>query len=184
MKPNHWQIPSPTNGLTMCWWTHPFLALADTWDWTGKTFLEFGAGLGTPWLRSKCAWVDSVESDLLWAEEARSACQKANLLNGAIFAAQLPPREQYFDLIPKDKQYDIVSVDGIFRNDCLQWAVDHLKAGGGLLIVDNMNQDYVWVSPKADEIMREYQAHIAIQPNHACHKGKPWNTRYYVIPKI
>ena len=76
-----WQRYSPTNGMVQCWWTHPILDLIEKWDWKDKTMLEFGCGRGTAWLRERTKWVDSVDADLEWAEQARKDCKGYNLDN-------------------------------------------------------------------------------------------------------
>lgn len=182
-----WQRHSPTNGLVQCWWTHPMLDLIETWDWKDKVMLEMGAGLGTAWLRDRCKWVDSLEADLEWAKRAEEYCQANGKTNGVIYAKQLPDGVQgtqpkYFGMIP-DKQYDIISIDGIYRTEAIEWALNHFKGRNGLLIIDNLDQDYVWISPKAMELLEPYKGEIFIQKNHVVHEGKPWNTRYYNIPK-
>lgn len=182
-----WQRYSP-KGLVQCWWTHPFLDVMEEWDLSDKTMLETGSGLGTAWLRSKCKWVDSIEADERWADIARQVCDETRYYNGQVISKQLPDgvqerKQEYFDLFPKDKQYDIISVDGIWRYECLQWALEHFKGRGGIIIADNFGQDFVWISPAAEELMNPYEAHIYIQPNHTNHEGRPWNTRYWVIPK-
>lgn len=182
-----WQIRSNKNRMVMCWWTHPILELIETWNWKDKTILETGSGRGTAWLRERSKWVDSIEADLEWAEQVRKDCQEYDLNNGRVFAAQLPDgvqdrKQEYFDLIPTDKQYDIITVDGIWRYEMLQWALDHFKGRGGLLIADNWDQDYVWISPPAIELMKPYEIHTFIQPNHINHEGKPWKTVYWEIP--
>ena len=183
-----WQVRSPKNGMVMCWWTHPILELIEKWDWSDKVMLETGGGRGTAWLRERCKWVDTIESDLEWAEQIRKDCGEYGLENGRIFAAQLPDgvqdrKQEYFDLIPNDRQYDIISVDGIWRYEMLQWALDHFKGRGGLLIADNWQQDYVWISPPAEELMKPYKINKFIQPNHTNHEGRPWNTVYWEISK-
>lgn len=184
-----WQKRSHVNRMVQCWWTWPILDLIETWDWKDMTMLETGGGRGTAWLRERCKWVDTIEADLEWAEQVRKDCAEFGLNNGRVFASQLPDgqqdrKQEYFDLIPNDKQYDIISVDGIWRYECLQWALDHFKGRGGLLIADNYDQDFVWISPPSDELMKQYKdfEHIFIQPNHTNHEGKPWNTRYWDIP--
>lgn len=182
-----WQIRSPKNGMVMAWWTHPILEWVETQDWKDKVMLETGAGRGTAWLRERCKWVDSIEADLDWAAQVEKDCKEFGLTNGRVFAAQLPDgqqdrKQEYFDLFPNDKKYDIISVDGIWRYECLQWALDHFKGRGGLLIADNFDQDYVWISPPADKLMQPYKPHIFFQENHTNHEGKQWNTRYWIIP--
>ncbi len=181
-----WQKIAP-NGLVYPWWTHPFLEELERWDLSGKRWLEFGAGRSTAWLRSKCNCVDSIEANLEWALQAKRDCEAAELFNGHIFAKQLADGVQgtaheYFDLVPRGTVYDIISVDGIWRNECLQWAIDHFKGRGGILIADNFDQDFVWISPAAVELMKPYKEFVFYQPDHTNHEGKQWNTRYWIIP--
>lgn len=183
-----WQIRSPKNGMVMCWWTHPMLELIETWDWKDKNVLEFGCGRGTAWLRERSKWVDSIDSDLQWAEQARKDCFEYGLINGTIVARQLPDGVQgtqmeYFGMIATEKKYDIITIDGIYRTEAIEWAINHFKGREGLLIIDNLDQDFVWISPKAMELVAPYEGEVFVQPNHTNHEGKPWNTRYYKIPK-
>lgn len=182
-----WQRHSPTNNLIQSWWTHPMLDLIETWDWSDKNLLEFGAGLGTAWLRDRCKWVDSIEADIEWSHRAEMQCSIHNKFNGRMFAKQLPDgvqgvQEEYFGMIPTDKQYDIVTIDGIYRTEAIEWAINHFKGREGLLIIDNLNQDYVWISPKAMELIEPYESEVLYQPNHINHEGKQWNTRWVKIP--
>lgn len=182
-----WQKVAP-NGLVYPWWTHPFLDLLETWDLKDKTWLEFGAGRSTAWLRSKCKFVASIEANLEWAAQAGRDCYESGRTNGVIKCENDLPdgvqerKQEYFDLIPDGEVFDIISVDGIWRNECLQWALDHFKGRGGILIADNFDQDFVWISPAADELMKPYRENIFYQPGHTNHEGKPWNTRYWTIP--
>lgn len=183
-----WQKIAP-NGFVYPWWTHPFLDVLETWDLKDKTWLEFGAGRSTAWLRSKCKWVDSIEANKEWAQSATLECGQNGLLNGMIWSAieDLPDgvqerKEEYFELIPPERHYDIISVDGIWRAECIQWAIDHFKGRGGILIIDNLDQDFVFISPFAMELIAPFEGETFIQPGHINHEGKPWNTRYYKIP--
>ncbi len=183
-----WQKVAP-NGLVYPWWTHPFLDVLETWYLKNVTWLEFGAGRSTAWLRSKCKWVDSVEANVVWLPLIYEECANNRLNNGNLLHQDknLPDGVQgtqhlYFDLIPKETKYDIISVDGIWRTESLQFAINHFKGREGIIVVDNMDQDFVWISPSADELMKPYEVEIFIQPGHINHEGKPWNTRYYKIP--
>lgn len=197
-----WQKMAP-NGICYPWWTHPCLDILETWELSNKIWLEFGVGFSTSWLRSKCAWVDSIESNIDWAAKGNKYCDYNKTHNGIIWVADLPDgiqerKQEYFDLIPKnygaissdqhskavlkDRIYDIISVDGIWRNECLEWAIDHFKGREGKLIVDNLDQDFVWISPAAMELMAPYPCEIYYQPGHINHEGKPWSTRIYTIP--
>lgn len=50
------------------------------------------------------------------------------------------------------------------------------------MVIDNLDQDYVWISPKAMELIEPYESEVFIQQNHINHEGKPWNTRWVKIP--
>jgi hypothetical protein len=160
----------------------------DTQDFTDKTWLEFGAGLGTAWLRSKAKWVDSIEASRSWAARSAYECEEAKQNNGRIYAHFEDLRDgvawedlpKYMTLIP-EKQYDVISIDGIYRTEMVQWAIDHLKGRNGILIADNWQQDYVWISPAAEEMLAPYKINRFVQPNHINHEGRPWNTCYWVI---
>ncbi len=185
-----WQVQDPETGLVKCWWTHPLLDWMDTQDFTQKTWLEFGAGLGTAWLRSKEKWVDSIEASRSWAARAAYECEESGNLNGRIYAHFEDLRDgvawedlpKYMELIPKDKQYDVISIDGIYRTEMVQWAIDHLKGRNGIIICDNWQQDFVWISPAAEEMLAPYKINRFVQPNHINHEGRPWNTSYWIIP--
>lgn len=183
-----WQRHSPTNGMVQCWWTWDLLDWVERQDWKDKKILEMGAGRGTAWLRERSLWVDSIEADLEWAKQAEKDCREYGLGNGAIYAKQLPDgvqgtQPEYFALIPEHTKYDIVTIDGIYRTDAIEWAINHFKGREGLLIIDNLDQDFVWISPKAMELIAPYEGEVFVQKEHTNHEGKPWNTRYVKIPK-
>ncbi len=182
-----WQRHSPTNNLIQSWWTHPMLDWIEHQDWGNKNLLEFGAGLGTAWLRDRCKWVDSIEADIEWSHRAEMQCSIHNKFNGRMFAKQLPDgvqgvQPEYFGMIPQDKLYDIITIDGIYRTEAIEWAINHFKGREGLLIIDNLDQDFVWISPKAMELIEPYEQAKLNQTNHINHEGKQWNTRWVKIP--
>ena len=176
-----------SNGLIHPWWVHRFLDELETWDLKDKNWLEFGSGYGTAWLRSKCKWVDSIEANPEWEIKVREYCNKNSLFNGIIYCEQLNEgdentRDRYFKLIP-DEKYDIISVDGIHRDECLKLALNHFKGRPGILIADNWQQDYVWISEQAEKTMEPYNINKFVQPDHFNNAGRPWCTVYWEIPK-
>ena len=182
-----WQRHSPSTGMVQCWWTWDILDWIETQDWQDKNVLEFGAGRGTAWLRDRSKFVVSIEADLQWAEQARKDCEGYGLNNGAIYAKQLPDgvqgtQPEYFGMIPIDIKFDVISIDGIYRTEAIEWAIEHLKGREGLLIIDNLDQDFVWISPKAMELIAPYESKVFYQKEHTNHEGKQWNTRWVKIP--
>jgi hypothetical protein len=181
-----WHRVSSETGLVECWWTHPFLDVLNTWDLKDKTWLEMGCGWGTATLRHKCKFVDSVESNSKWAMDVDLYCKSNGLFNGMLHIRELADgipelKDKYLEMIP-DKQFDYISIDGLYRVECIEWAIDHFKGRGGIIVIDNLNQDYVFISPKAMELIAPYEEHVFIQSEHTNHEGLPWNTRYIKIP--
>ena len=180
---NKWQIKDP-NGIIYPWYTHPFLHILEKWDLENMTWLEFGAGYSTIWLRSRCKYVDSIETDKEWIISVEEECQKNNFENGKIHDLESwDTSEEYLDAVPKNITYDIITVDGIWRDECMIWSLNHLRRNGGILIADNWQQDYVWVNQATEILMNSYKINSFIQPNHRNHMGKPWQTAYWEIDK-
>lgn len=183
-----WQRIDPENGLVEPWLTWPFMEWVKTIDLSDKIILEFGAGRSTAWWRKKAKWVDSIDASAEWVAQAESDCASVGLTNGKIFYDNIPDGmatqylEKYASLIPP-KQYDVVIIDGIYRTEMLEWAIGHLENIGGYLFIDNLDQDFVWHSPRALELVAPLEGQIFIQPGHTNHEGKPWNSRYYIVPK-
>lgn len=190
-----WQKYAP-NGLVYPWWTHPFLDVLEIWDLKDKVWLEFGGGRSTAWLRSKCKMVVTIESNSEWANQAMKDCEDSSLWNGRVCYADLPDgvqerKQEYFELIPTELimpdstfqplNFDIISIDGIWRYECLEWALNHFKGREGIIIADNWQQDYVWISQAAEELMKSYKMYQFYQPGHTNHEGRPWSTVYWII---
>lgn len=183
-----WQIRDKYD-IVYPWWTHPFLEVLETWDLKDKNWLEFGGGHSTIWLRSRCKWVDTIETDQKWIGDILTVCDAYKRDNGAIFHptnAAVEGKElgaEYLSYVPQDKIYDIISVDGIYRTETLEWAVEYGRRHGVTIVIDNLDQDYVWISPRAMKAIEPYEVHTFVQPNHTNHEGKPWNTRYLRVEK-
>ncbi len=109
--------------------------------------LEYGAGNSSLWLAKKCFKVVSIEHDTEWATRIQNEAP-ANL---EIVQISLPFTVEYekhaFSSLPQDNNYinpvelrqnkwDVVLIDGIFRNACCRTAVDRVSETG-VIVVDN-----------------------------------------------
>jgi len=64
-------------------------------------------------------------------------------------------------------------------------AVDYFtkRDKGGIFICDNWVQSFVWLSPKAEEIMKPYEVHAFEQKDHTNNDGvNKWKTVYWEFP--
>ena len=69
------------NGLVQCWFTHGALDWIKKQDWSEKTVLMFGAGLGDAWLAKRCKMLYVVERNEEWLNTARNNCLQNGVHN-------------------------------------------------------------------------------------------------------
>ena len=96
--------------------------------------LEFGSGMSTAWYAARAGHVLSIERDAEWfAEVSRRLASRTN--------AELrlcETREAYLDL--EDGQlFDLIMIDGAWRDDCARLATKHL-APDGVIYCDNTDK--------------------------------------------
>ena len=183
-----WQIIDQDNGLVMPWFTHPFLNWMKKQDWSDKTLLMFGAGMGDAWLGKKCRMVYIVERSREWLDKSKAYCEANGITNVQYIYRPVNDcdgkEREYLDLGGEDI-FDIIINDDAYRTECCQVAVDYFtkRGKGGIFICDNWIQSFVWLSPKAEEIMQPYEAHVFEQIDHTNNDGvNKWKTAYWEFP--
>ncbi len=120
----HWRTVDD-QGYTMPWYTRGCLAWLDTLDLRGKKVFEYGGGQSTLWYRHRGAMVEGVDNVQHWAGIAEIEYQQ--------------DRTKYLKAIEQYTDFDIVAIDGDFRDDCFHYALSHLKTDG-VIIIDNWKQ--------------------------------------------
>lgn len=180
-----------SNDVCYPWFTHPMLEVIDKWDLRGKTVLEWGGGYSTIWWVSRGAFVHCVETSREWLGCIREELDGMGLGH----MTQLDHvecnegdndqerRNRYINVRRgwNAEFPDIVVVDGILRYECMQEGIDLLSRNGGILIVDNYQQDG-FICPACAELVKPYKGYIYRQEDHADHHGNPWQTAYWEIP--
>jgi SAM-dependent methyltransferase len=96
--------------------------------------LEFGSGMSTLWYAGKAGHVVSIEDDEAWYAKVSARLSAA----GNIDYRFAPDPASYVGLAP-DKPYDLIMIDGSWREDCARFAVRHLKPGG-VIYLDNSDK--------------------------------------------
>jgi predicted O-methyltransferase YrrM len=179
-------------GEQLPWFTLPCLEWLIQQDLSDKTILEYGSGFSTLWLAKRCKDIVSIEANKEWynkivAKLIGNLKDTSHYLLRETNEGEQDKIDFYCnapDSIPFPKQYDIVIVDGILRNECLQKAIKLLSKKGGIIIADNWIQSYVWMSPAAIEIMKPYEVTIFEQSDHINNDGiNKWKTAVFKIPK-
>ncbi len=96
--------------------------------------LELGSGMSTAWYAARAGHVLSIERDAEWFAEGSS--RLATLENAEL--RQCESREAYL-AIEVGRQFDLIMIDGTWRDDCARLATQHL-ASGGIIYCDNIDK--------------------------------------------
>lgn len=176
MQPNEWQFVDPANGLIYPWYVYPFLEKLATLDLSNATVFEYGLGQSTIWYANKAKAIYGVDEDQNWFNyvinqlAGLNGCRDtpSNLScfpqDGSSMLKKLYINEIY-EAAKKQSSFDIIVVDGLYRDECIIEAINFLKIEG-LLIVDNWQQPSVWM-PKLQTLkaLSHLQSKVYTQTN-------------------
>jgi hypothetical protein len=125
-------------GAPIPWYTYPCIEFLKHRDYKNKTVLEFGAGQSTLWWSKKSHKVFSLEGDSAWYEKIKKEMPE----NADLHLVSMESRESNEKEVEEclkqhaDSFYDIIIIDGLYRESMISIAVKHLKEDG-ILICDN-----------------------------------------------
>lgn len=125
------KMPVAADGSPIPWYTYPAIEYFNQWNVRGLRIFEFGSGNSSLFWAHKGARVWSVERDPKWYEimKSRSAHLEGLFLRqtAAEYAAAIES---------VGGQFDLIIIDGAWRNECAAAALPHLGAGG-VVVLDN-----------------------------------------------
>lgn len=101
---------------------------------------EWGSGNSTVWLAELAAFVTSIEHDTEWHKKTQGLLEVAGVGHKAdVILCGIS--DGYTDIINGcyDNYFDLISIDGRRRADCIRNAIAKLKPGG-ILILDNSDR--------------------------------------------
>jgi hypothetical protein len=174
----------PTNNLVEPWLTHPALDVIKSWDLHDKNVLEWGSGLSSAWWADKCKEVITIEANPNWWQLVVKLVQEEKkFTNAHILYRNVHEGDQskidFYTEVPAWFKPNIVVVDGILRYECILKALELPRPL--TLIVDNWQQDYVFICPAAEEALKGFTGNVYVQPDHTNHEGRPWATAIFEI---
>ena len=174
----------PTNNLVEPWLTHPAMDVIKTWDLSNKKVLEWGSGLSTIWWAEKCEQVYAIEANSKWFADVNTMLYSKNdYTNATLVYRNVNEGDQtkidFYTEIPAWFEPDIVVVDGVLRYECILKALTLKRPL--ILIVDNWQQDYVFICPAAEKALEGFTGNVYVQPDHKDHEGRPWATGIWSI---
>lgn len=146
----HWRTLD-SKGLMMPWYTRPCLEWLQGHVKEWMRVFEYGCGASTDWYRSVGATVHGVDTNADWARGQRVSTTK----------------EKYVGEIMRYAPFDLVIIDGDFRDDCTEYALVNLKKGG-YLIADNFEQLSADLAnwPKTRRLTKNLPMTIFKEPTH------------------
>jgi predicted O-methyltransferase YrrM len=125
------------------WLTPAAVRFLDLWLRPSDEVFEWGAGRSTLWLARRVHSITSLETNVEWFARLRSILERERLSNVDLkFFSPVPDRDDagayVSSLAEAHGPFDLIIVDGLYRDQCALSATGQIKPGG-LLLVDNIN---------------------------------------------
>lgn len=116
------------------WWTRAFMEWLENELRERKRIFEYGSGHSTIYLQDRAELV-SIEHDIRWYERIRPEIKSAEY-------RLVHPEEYPESILGYERNFDIVIVDGIYRERCVRAALKKIKEGGYLILDDSEKTKY------------------------------------------
>ena len=125
-------------GSPIPWYTYPAIDFLLSREFSQKEVLEFGGGHSTLWWAERAKWVITFEEDLDWFSNLSGKCpSNVDLIYMPLVGAEVTCQSIRAALKEKNAdKFDIIVIDGLYRCELIEVAVDYLR-DGGLIICDN-----------------------------------------------
>jgi predicted O-methyltransferase YrrM len=124
------------NGQPIPWYTYPALDFLKYRHFDGKNILEFGGGQSSLWWGSVAQKVVSLEGDKSWHDLIKKDMPQ----NVELHYISMENRSDFThivtSLLDKYSLFDVVIVDGLYREEAIKIALKYVKPNGAI-IVDN-----------------------------------------------
>lgn len=178
----------PEFGILEPWYVNDCVDRIKEMDLSDKVVMEWGGGGSTIWWAMKAKYVYSVDHNLEWYHKTKTLLESNGLIGKCTIGCfnthegdQSFTAYAYINAINTSEYLkpNICIVDGIHRYECAENAVKNLKPD--ILIIDNHQQDYVFMCPKLDELLEGVRMERFIQPDHTDHSGNPWATAIFYL---
>jgi hypothetical protein len=127
------------NNEPLPWMNYPVLDyLVQVLPGNARIF-EFGSGYSTAWFCKRYGSVISVDNDPGWHKTTKGLT--ASFSNCNLILEE--NKTGYVNAIDmQNQQFDLIVVDGIWRNECLLRSTVHLATGGMILLDDSDREEY------------------------------------------
>jgi hypothetical protein len=128
------RVAVDANGGAVPWYTYPAIEYLSSFDFRDCDVFEFGSGNSSLFWASRARSVVSVEIDNEWFE----AIDRKKESNQCLLYR--PDAPGYVNaLAEQGRPFDVIVIDGNWRDQCAQAAPRHLRAGG-MIVLDNSDR--------------------------------------------
>lgn len=122
------------------WFTYPSIEFISERLNKNLFVFEFGSGNSTLFFSERVRQVTAVEHKSDWFDKIS---KKASTNSRIILTSSKNSNEYINTLQMSNQNYDIIIVDGIYRNECLMESIKHLTETGVIILDDSERDDYV-----------------------------------------
>lgn len=155
----------------MPWLTRPCLEWLNSLDLSQMNVFEYGCGASSLWFKSKAYTLAGVDTkkEWVWLRNQWVSDAETEYVRGC-----LTVWDELFD--SQIEEWDIIVIDGDFRDDCTEYALKALNKGG-YLIADNFEQPSADLAhwPKTRELTKHLPLTIYKEPGHEDWKTAVWS---------
>lgn len=127
-------LPVDEHGEPIPWTPYAFIDFVDERLDDSLRVFEYGSGGSTVWYANRVDEIISVEHDTKWFETSRSLAPT----NAEVVYR---PENRYPRAITEFGTFDVVVIDGIHRNECVESVLDHLSNVGVVIWDDTYRMD-------------------------------------------
>lgn len=169
------------NGMVQCWFTHDALDEIKKMNLTNKVIWAWGGGLGDVWLAMQCKKLYVVERDEQWLMNVSAEFGKFGVNNVEYFhrpCQEGSGEDKMYCEIPEGIQPNVFIIDDVYRYECILKALEYKPK---FIIIDNWQQDRVFICPDAEIALDQYRCQIFPQKDHTDFDTRRWKTAIFYI---
>lgn len=144
LKSGHWKSSMTMTACTQSgeplpWYTYPAIDFLSQRNFGDRNILEFGGGQSTLWWSKRARSVLTIEENAEWYERLRSQIRS----NVTLFHHPADDRSRALQKIRKSidgnavHKFDVIIVDGHFREQLTTLAFDYLARDGAIILDDS-----------------------------------------------
>lgn len=131
--------PVDKDGSPIPWFTYPAIEILYDRLNEKMSVFEFGSGNSTLFFAERVRQVISVEHNKDWYYKI----SKQAAANSKIIYAKADHPNEYLDVLKMSNQkFNIIIIDGIFRNECLIESISYLSENGVIILDDSERLEY------------------------------------------